>query len=180
MVIRIILLILLSSLFSCSPQKRLSNLIKRHPELISRDTIYKDTTIVKPAVEVKGESEIDKNYSDLLLLIDGYKDRLDSVTSGKLKTEIKNYIINKPILNDTIRIDTAGFHFRLFESGGKLKYVFNKDADSTTIKIPTIVNSVNPVQTEYKIHWYDMAARWLAGITLAFILFILLKKVHLL
>ena len=47
------LLIILAFAFllqGCSPQSRLSNLLKRHPELFKRDTVFiSDTTIIPPA-----------------------------------------------------------------------------------------------------------------------------------
>lgn len=44
---RILFLLILVNIFSCSPEKRLGRLVKNHPELISRDTIFRvDTTIV--------------------------------------------------------------------------------------------------------------------------------------
>lgn len=40
-------MLLTTLLISCSPERRLARLIKKHPELVAHDTIYKsDTTIV--------------------------------------------------------------------------------------------------------------------------------------
>lgn len=37
--------ILICTLFSCSPEKRLARLIEKHPELVKRDTIWRSDTI---------------------------------------------------------------------------------------------------------------------------------------
>ena len=39
------LFLILISLYSCSPEKRLSRLIRKHPELITKDTLYIHDTI---------------------------------------------------------------------------------------------------------------------------------------
>ena len=46
----IIQIILLCLIISCSPQKRLNNLVKKHPELIQKDTLnlfVRDTIVIK-------------------------------------------------------------------------------------------------------------------------------------
>jgi hypothetical protein len=45
-------IILLAILFSCSPQKRLNRLLKKHPELIQTDTIWKTDTVIVEAVKI--------------------------------------------------------------------------------------------------------------------------------
>lgn len=48
---KLLLLSTLIILFSCSPQKRLSILLKYHPELIQTDTVFKsDTTVVNGVI----------------------------------------------------------------------------------------------------------------------------------
>ena len=43
----LILLLLIFSLYSCSPANRIRRILKNHPELIQRDTIFRnDTTVV--------------------------------------------------------------------------------------------------------------------------------------
>lgn len=42
-------LLLIFALASCSPEARLSRLLKNHPELIKRDTVFKNDTIVVAA-----------------------------------------------------------------------------------------------------------------------------------
>jgi hypothetical protein len=45
-------IILLAILFSCSPQKRLNRLLKKHPELVQTDTIWKTDTVIVEAVKI--------------------------------------------------------------------------------------------------------------------------------
>ena len=45
-------IILLAILFSCSPQKRLNRLLKKHPELVQTDTIWKTVTVIVEAVKI--------------------------------------------------------------------------------------------------------------------------------
>ena len=45
-------IILLAISFSCSPQKRLNRLLKKHPELVQTDTIWKTDTVIVEAVKI--------------------------------------------------------------------------------------------------------------------------------
>jgi hypothetical protein len=53
---KIALFLIISLLISCSPQKRLNRLLKKHPELVQTDTIWKPDTII--TVEVKADTII--------------------------------------------------------------------------------------------------------------------------
>jgi hypothetical protein len=82
--------------FSCSPEKRLQRLIRKHPELVKIDTIFiSDTTIIK---EVKADTSVKliqflKGDTITLikerLLIKTYYNRHDSiiVTEGTCKAD---------------------------------------------------------------------------------------------
>lgn len=153
---QLLALLILSSLFSCSPEKRLARLIKLHPELVSHDTIYKDTTIFLPSKEITGEAEIDKNYNRIDSIINSYNGKLDSISKLKLINEVKYYVTNKPILLDTIKIDSLGLHLSLFEANGKLHYDIKLDSSNVNFKYAQKVNSVNPVTKVREAEWYDV------------------------
>lgn len=48
---KIIILFLLISFASCDPAKRISRIVKRHPELVKVDTVWKKDTIVSKLVK---------------------------------------------------------------------------------------------------------------------------------
>lgn len=164
-------------LISCSYEKRLSrakrklgNLVAEFPALAKHDTIFRIDTIRIEAKAIKGDIELNRKYEKLDSLFNAF---IHDTTKGKETTinTIKEYIINKPMLADTFRVDTMGIHFRLFEVKGNLKYWIDIDEEQLIKKYATVVNSVNPVQTITEATWFD---RWLirpfAVIALIFII----------
>jgi len=88
----ILLLILLIS--SCSPQKRLHRLVKKHPELSRVDTIKIQDTVIVPGIKT------DTVFSSSLLH--------DTVTITKENLQIKLIEINDTIyLNANVKADTV-------------------------------------------------------------------------
>jgi hypothetical protein len=49
---KIALFLIISLLISCSPQKRLNRLLKKYPELVQTDTIWKTDTVIVEAVKI--------------------------------------------------------------------------------------------------------------------------------
>ena len=81
-------------LASCSPQKRLHRLVKKHPELSRVDTIKIQDTIIVPGIKT------DTVFSSLLLH--------DTVTITKENLQIKLIEINDTIYLDAeVRADTV-------------------------------------------------------------------------
>lgn len=89
---------MLASLFSCSPEKRISRITKKHPELLVKDTIrISDTTIVKG-------SSVDSLFSfskDTVVVSDSnqiIKYFYNTVTHKHyIKGEVKDRVIVKEI-----------------------------------------------------------------------------------
>ena len=94
MKIYFILLAFTFLLFSCSPQKRLHRLVKKHPELTQLDTIKIQDTIIVPGIKT------DTVFSSSLLH--------DTVTITKDNLQIKLIEINDTIyLNAEVKADTV-------------------------------------------------------------------------
>lgn len=87
----IIPILLISILFSCSPQKRLSRLVRLHPELVKSDTIMvHDTTIVLGVVhDTIFRTQITKDTITIIdkqLTIKYYNDGKTTYLKGKCDT----------------------------------------------------------------------------------------------
>lgn len=175
---RFILIVLAVCLFaSCSYEKRLAraqrklgNLVAEFPALVQHDTVYSIDTLRIEAKSISGEIELDKKYEklDSLLALYSHDTMINKET---ITNTIKNYIINKPILLDTIAVDTIGIHFRLFERSGKLAWSINIDEQELIKKYATVVHSVNPLKEVYVTRWWDYVARVIALLALLFIIF---------
>jgi len=94
---KLLLLFVLLFLFSCTPQKRLQRLLKHHPELLQKDTIYLKDTIITKAIQ------IDTNFIFVndTFFIEKEKFKIELIKKDKiiyLKAESKadTIYINKP------------------------------------------------------------------------------------
>lgn len=171
-------LLSLCLLASCSYEKRLTrakkklgNLVAEFPALVTTDTVFKDTTIYLPAKEINGDIAMDKNYSRIDSIINSYHGKFDSISRLKLTNEIKYYVTNKPILLDTIKSDTMGIGFRIWESHGKLKYAIRVNEGSLKLRYAQQVHSVAPVKEVDIVEWYDWLARAISLLAILFIVF---------
>ena len=91
---RYFLLIIL--LYSCSAEKRLSRIIEKNPQLLTKDTIHDTTVVIVPEIRADTFISLD-SLTDTVYIS---KDRL------QIKTVIRNneIFIEGKCLNDTITI----------------------------------------------------------------------------
>lgn len=92
---------------SCSPQKRLSRLVKKHPELLVRDTIrikdsaYAriDTVMLKESVKEYIETivEIESPCDTLGRLTPAFKEKAKQTLEHKLADACEGIVLNNPI-----------------------------------------------------------------------------------
>lgn len=90
------------ALISCSPEKRLTRLVKNNPFLA--DTIFVTKTITTPQIIVDTFFLASENTTDLLNIIDQYKNDIDSLTRKKLHSQITDYVVNRNCIDDTLSI----------------------------------------------------------------------------
>lgn len=84
------LLLLVSALcaFSCSPQKRLNNLVKNNPELAKSDTTFIIKSFDVPGVKKDTSVKASVNTKGLTDILNLYKNVIDSLTRIKLNTAV--------------------------------------------------------------------------------------------
>jgi len=91
-----IILISLILLCSCSPQKRLEILLKKHPELLAKDTItFKDTIYTR---DIKIDTSFITNKRDTIII------HKDNLTTQVIRNCDSIYVISK-YKGDTIYIE---------------------------------------------------------------------------
>lgn len=173
----IVAILILSSLFSCSYEKKLSrakrklgNLVSEFPALVKHDTIFRTDTLRIEKRAINGEANLDRKYEKLDSLLALYSHDT-TINKETITNTIKNYIINKPILLDTIAVDTIGIHFRLFERSGKLAWSIKVDEEELIKKYATVVNSINPAKEVHVVEWYDYMAYCISILAILFIIF---------
>lgn len=168
--------IILICTISCTPEKRLARLVKKHPELVQKDTIWNDTTIYIQSKNLSGYIKIQTNFDSLLNVYDSLVNSYHKKdTSGVIKiNEIRKYIVNYKILNDTIIDDSLGVVFKIWQQGKYLRYSIKINEDSLKLKYATQANSVNPINEVNVLKWYHYLTCFL--VFLLFVLIIYLLK----
>lgn len=98
-------ILILAALFSCSPSKRLSRLILKHPELVKSDTTYiSDTTVInKIRVDTAFKNEISRDTITITKerLTIKYFNRGDTIFWSS-KVEADSIIKEIPVIVNTV------------------------------------------------------------------------------
>lgn len=161
---RNLLIIALAGLLltSCTPQKRLANLLKKHPELVKTDTVWTEVTIPPDTVYLETMVYLGADTARVNLLVDSilatFKDNswltLPEEGRSTPREAITSLITrNAPTLvvwpSDTITVEDEGVKAQIsFSKDGKARFrVIDK---GETLKVPV---EVNTVKVPFKIPW---------------------------
>lgn len=165
---RIILLavigILLCGLYSCTPEKKLQRLLKQHPELIKTDTVFITTTFTIPVQVHDTIIQLDTSTFGLFDIIDELAGKLDSVERSGLKTEIKNYIINRPILKDTFVVQLRnGGYVKVFQLGKNLGHKLFEPAYTVSVTTPVATPNIVYRDIPWRLPWWWLPIAFVFG-----------------
>lgn len=120
---------------SCSPQKRLDRLIKNHPDLAALQ--IKIDTVVVPQIKVDTIVMASTDTKGVDSLLTRYLMAVDSVQRSEAKRSVKNYIINRPCMLDTLIISIPPDGMcKVWQSGGKFHFRIRKPGQQIIIKTP--------------------------------------------
>lgn len=161
------------SLASCTPQQRLNRLLKKHPDLIKHDTVFIDTTVTRAEVKKDTAKLVNKDVSKVDSIV--YLLIHDTIIAKDLSSQIKNYIINRQCLLDTLRMDLAnGGYVKVYQEGDQVKCEIFEPEEKTELSIPVTVNTVQPIKES----WLESNYGWLLWIILviAFIALLLSRR----
>lgn len=166
---------------SCSPQKRLNNLLDNNPEL-TRDTTYRDTTVVKRDT-VKVDTSFERAEApEFDSLFAEYTDSLsspkDSVVIREIQTRVEETVRKAPLFKeDTVKKSSQGFVISLFENpdrtvGVRVEHTPPPDTVRTEVKVEEPVKTEKVVPDHYKIF------AWIGGILIGlFALYIIIRAI---
>lgn len=151
----IILLLLSVTLFSCSPQKRLTRLLHKHPELLrsfDKDTIIRDTILVRDTINLPADSGMFAAYIDSL--------------NRTLQT-----IFDDSLLNIQARVDSVNPARIIYQYKIKERMVPYEKRVPYEKKIKIPCNCPGIPEHQYK--WWELLPWWVGVIALiGLILFI--------
>lgn len=159
-------------LCSCDPAKRISRIVKRNPGLVKTDTVWKTFTDTIPAIDVKTSFEVNKDVSgvdSLFMLLNG---KVDSLTKSRLLASTKNYIINRPLIQDSLIKVVDGITVIIYDLDGRIGVSIKKPPVIKARKIPIQTNSIHVAKAltwneKIKIFmfdnwWWMLAIAWIA------------------
>jgi len=126
-ILKISLLLVLSTQTGCSPSARLNRLLTRHPELMISDTIVISDTMTIPQVEADTAFYLDSIHDTIIL----HKDRLE-ITINRIHDTL--YIRGK------CKADTVIIHRTVPVE--KIKIIKPDKLDQLISKIPWIISGL--------------------------------------
>lgn len=178
-------------LTSCTPQKRLDRLLRKHPYLQKNDSVRGFVIDSTKAISVSVTAPVDTTLAYLDSLISEYDNQrintfyklytdslrikaLNDSLNKALRAQAKNYIINKPILKDTVVKTEGDVTVKVFSRGNDIGITIYRPAVVKKIAVTTSVNSVNA--SPCKDPWWALPSLIGLCICLILIVFYLLKK----
>lgn len=109
--------------------RKLERLTDKYPQLLVQDTIV-DTVIVEvPEVKIDTVFKLSEDVSGVDSILHLFNDRLDSLTSQELSNEIKYYITNRQVIEDTIVHTEDGVTVKIWQEGNTVRYQVDKPAE---------------------------------------------------
>ena len=155
--------VLMSFIASCTPQKRLDRLIRKHPELKHTDTVKTSVTITLPGVNHDTLIPINQNLDSILSsVLLSYKGHIiDSMSSIKIEKQIVKQINNNGVLKDTVKFyldDSTSI--KLFQAGSFIHHTISRPPKKITKPVAVAYANVhdNPIQKEKHWPWMLMGA----------------------
>ena len=126
---------LIYALSSCTPQKKLHRLLKKHPELVRTDTIRVIHIDTIPEIHVNTVFMTDTSTSQLDSIFHAYQGKIDSTLAFRMKGEIRNYIVNRPFLPDTLVQVKDGITVKIFQNGSNIGVIVHRDEELKPVSI---------------------------------------------
>lgn len=163
-------------ILSCSPERKLNRLLKKHPELIKSDTIKKDTLLDVPLIKDSAAFVAPLDTVAVDSLTNHFAGRVDSLILDSINRGVKNILKTASDFDTTIK--TGKVKYRIKKKNGIIKIETEIKPDSIPFTYPQVVNNVT---AEYIPAWHEKALMWIGkkaltvaivGICLLFLIFV--------
>jgi hypothetical protein len=167
---------LLLTLSGCSPTRRLRNIERKHPELFKADTIWRVRVDTIPEIKVNTVFKTDTTTKGLDSIFLSFKGKIDSVMALKLKSEVRNYVINRPFLPDTVTQVVDGITVKLYQNGDQIGLIVHKPEQLKSKKEIDTIRKTVVISEKYipAFYRYTTWGFWIALIS--FLAFLYLKS----
>jgi len=118
--------------------KKLENLTAKFPQLLEKDTLRDTVTITVDQIKIDTVFSTSKDVSGVDSILANFSGQLDSLTALKLGDEIKYYVTNRQVLEDTMIHEEDGVIVKLWQEGDVIRIsVFKPEEEITeVVEIP--------------------------------------------
>lgn len=106
--------------------KKMEKLVKKYPSLLEKDTIHDTIEIIVPEIRFDTIIKISKDMSGVDSILNKFETKLDSVTKLKLGDEIKYYITQRKVLEDTMRHIQDDLEVLIWQDGDDINVKIKK------------------------------------------------------
>jgi len=128
---------------ACTPQQRLNRLLKKHPELITHDTIYKTKIVTIPEEKADTSKQIVVDTLGLDSVINIAVPGIDTTTKKEITKTITKWMRTKQLLKDTLRVNLKHGGFAIvYQQGNELKLRVFQPAYEIKVPYEAVINSV--------------------------------------
>lgn len=128
---------------ACTPQQRLNHLLKKHPELITHDTIYKTKIVTIPEEKADTSAEIKIDTLGLDSVIKNAAPGIDTASTKAIEKSVTKWIKAKQLLKDTLRLDLKhGGYAIVWQQGKQIKLKLYLPAYEIKVPYEAVINKV--------------------------------------
>jgi len=156
--------------------RKLEKLTDKYPKLITKDTLIDTVTVIIEEVRIDTFIPINNDVSEIDSILLNFEDKLDSMTRIQLGDEIKYYVTNRQVLEDTLIHEEDGVTVTVWQENGLIRIKVDKPEETITEVVTNVVDTIGPVE----IPWYKelmvIANKYALGIGLLLLLIWLVLK----
>ena len=182
-IVFILLAIILSGCILSKPERenrranrKLGKLTDKYTQLITKDTLIDTVTVIIEEVRIDTFIPINNDVSEIDSILLNFEDKLDSMTRIQLGDEIKYYVTNRQVLEDTLIHEEDGVTVTVWQENGLIRIKVDKPEETITEVVTNVVDTIGPVE----IPWYKelmvIANKYALGIGLLLLLIWLVLK----
>jgi len=159
-IIFILLAITLSGCILSKPERenrranrKLEKLTDKYPQLVTKDTLRDTVTVILKEIKIDTFIQTSKDVSQVDSILLNFEDKLDSLTRIELGDEIKYYVTNRQVIEDTLLHTEDGVTVKVWQDGDLIRISVDKPEEVITEVIENIVDVIAPAP----IPWYKTA-----------------------
>lgn len=138
--------------------RKLDRLTANYPQLLEKDTLRDTVTVLVPEIRLDTIIQTSQDVSGVDSILLQFKSRLDSVTALQLGDEIKYYVTNRQVIEDTLIHKEDGVTVKIWQEGDLIQISVFKPAEEVqeTVEIP-----YNKVVRAPVLPWWKTLFLWL-------------------